>query len=73
MPVHYSSVINYRRLGAVSVFVVKGKAIPLEVLRVPGVRGSQISRQSVHEVGKVVSRTHRPSLPPGNIPGSHFF
>jgi hypothetical protein len=23
--------------------------------------------------GKVVSRTHRPSLPPGNTPGPHFF
>jgi len=25
-----------------------------------------------HECGKVVSPTHRPPLPPGNIPGSHF-
>jgi hypothetical protein len=31
--------------------------------RVPG-RGSQISRQSAHEGGKVVSPTHRPPLPP---------
>jgi hypothetical protein len=32
--------------------------------RVPGSSGSQISRQSAHEDGKVVSPTHRPPLPP---------
>jgi hypothetical protein len=35
---------------------------PGQSLRVPG---SQISRQSAHEGGKVVSPTHRPPLPPG--------
>jgi hypothetical protein len=34
--------------------------------------GSRISRQSAYEGGKVVSPTHRPSLPPGRIPGTHF-
>jgi len=34
--------------------------------------GSQISRQSAHEYRKVVSPTHRPPLPPGNIPRTHF-
>ena len=33
----------------------------------------RISRQSAHEGGKVVSSTHRPPLPPGNIPGTHFY
>ena len=34
--------------------------------------GSKISRQSVREGSQIVSRTHRPHLPPGNIPGTHF-
>jgi len=53
----------------------KGKAIPLQAWTGP--EGSrrlrpQISRQSAHESGKVVSPTHRPPLHPGNIPGTHF-
>jgi len=34
--------------------------------------GSQISKQSAHEDGKVVSPMQRPPLPAGNIPGAHF-
>ena len=43
-----------------------------QTLRVPGVWGSQVSREFAHEGGKVVSPTHRLTLPPGNIPDTHF-
>jgi hypothetical protein len=46
---------------------------PGEALGIPEGWGSRISRQSAHDGGKVVSPTHRPSLPLGRIPGTHFY
>ena len=54
----------------------KGKAIPLQAWRGPESSRRlrlQISRQSAHEGGKVVSPMHRPPLPSGNIPGTLFW
>jgi hypothetical protein len=36
------------------------------------VKAPRFLRQSAHEGGKVVSSTHRPPLPPGNILGTHL-
>ena len=54
----------------------KGKAAPLQAWSGPD--GSRKLRfpdfmTTAQDGGKVVSLTHRPPLPPGNIPGTHFF
>jgi hypothetical protein len=51
------------------------KAVPLQAWGGP--EGSRKLRfpdflTTVHDGGKVVSHTHRPHLPPGNSPGTHF-
>ena len=53
----------------------KGKAVPLQSWNGP--EGSRKLRfpdfvTTAQDVGKVVSLTHRPPLPPGNAPGTHF-
>jgi hypothetical protein len=53
----------------------KGKAVPLQAWI-----GPEDSRKlwfpdymtKAQDSGKVVSLTHRPPLPPGNAPGTHF-
>ena len=53
----------------------KGKAVPLQAWSGP--EGSKKLRfpdfmTTTQDGGKVVSPTHRPPLPPGNTPGTHF-
>jgi len=52
----------------------KGKAVPLQAWRGP--EGSRKLRfpefMTPQDGGKVVSLMHRPPLPPGNAPGTHF-
>jgi len=55
--------------------MVKGKSVPLQAWSGPG--GSRKLRfpdfvTTAQHGGKVVSLTHRPPLPPGNTPGTHF-
>ena len=52
------------------------KAVPLQAWSGP--EGSRKLRfpdfmTTAQDGGKVVSLTHRPPLPPGNIPGTHFY
>jgi len=54
---------------------IKGKRVPLQAWS-----GPEVSRKLIfpdfmttaQDGGKVVSLTHRPLLPPGNTPGTHF-
>jgi hypothetical protein len=53
----------------------KGKAVPLQACSGP--EGSTKLRfpdfmTTAQDGGKVVRPTHRPPLPPGNTPGTHF-
>jgi len=53
----------------------KGKAVPLQAWSGP--EGSRKLKfpdfmTMAQDGGKVVSVTHRPPLPPGNTPGTHF-
>ena len=41
-------------------------------MRVQEVETPRISRQSAHDGAKVHNPIHRPSLPPGKIPSTHF-
>jgi hypothetical protein len=54
---------------------IKGKAVPLQVWSGPeGPRKLRFPdfMTTAQDVGKVVSLTHLPPLPPGNTPGTHF-
>ena len=58
-----------------STLATKSKAVPLHAWSGP--EGSRKLRSpdfmtTAQDGGKVVSLTHRPPLPPGNTPGTHF-
>ena len=53
----------------------KDKAVPLQAWSGPEVSRKLRSpdfMRTAQKGGKVVSLTHRPLLPPGNAPGTHF-
>ena len=56
-------------------YVIKSQAVPLQAWSGPeGSRKFSFSdfMTTAQDGGKVVSLTHRPPLPPGNTPGTHF-
>ena len=68
------SVFKYEKGWISAKLLLKGKdkAVPLEAWSDP--EGSRFPdfMTTAQEGGKVVSLTHRPHLPPGNSPGTHF-
>ena len=62
-------------LNVMNFLIKKGKAVPLQDWGGP--EGSRKLRcpdfmTTAQDSGRVVSLTHRPPLPPGNAPGTHF-
>ena len=56
-------------------YQMKGKAVPLQAWSGPeGSRNLKFPdfMTTAQDIGKVVSLTHRPPLPQGNVPGTHF-
>ena len=56
--------------------IIKGKSVPFQACS--GSEGSRKLRfpdfmTTAQDGGKVVSPTHRPPLPLGNAPGTHFY
>ena len=71
------SVLDYKVYGLCQSYSIKkkGKSVPLQAWSGP--EGSRKLRfpdfmTTAQDGGKVVSLTHRPPLPPGNDPGTHF-
>ena len=62
--IYLIKVVNMVSTAVTSYKIMKSLYRAGQALRVPGSRGSQISRHSSHDGGKVVSPTPRPPLPP---------
>jgi len=67
---HCSNALSYNNRTK-----LEGKAVSLQAWSCP--EGSRKLRfpdfmTTAQDGGKVVSLTHRPPLPPGNVPGTHF-
>jgi hypothetical protein len=71
----YLTLFFHQHTEAKDVITSKGKAVPLQAWS-----GLEVSRKlrfpdimkTAQDGGKDVSLTHRPPLPPGNTPGTHF-
>jgi len=69
MPTNCMSIICYIKP------IIKLKPVPLQAWSVPeGSRNLKYPHftTTAQDGGEVVSLTHRPPLPPGNAPGTHF-
>ena len=70
-----NTVLRLYNFGVYNSIVDKDKAVPLQAWGGP--EGSRKLRfpdfmTTAQDGGKFVSLTHRPPLPPGNTPGTHF-
>jgi hypothetical protein len=66
---------KYRLVWELLHILKKGKAVPLQAWSGPqGLRKLRFLdfMTTAQDGGNVVSLTHRPPLPPGNTPGTHF-
>ena len=67
-------VTDKKVLNRLSICVLRRKFLVQDVKVIPIQEAESLrsSRQSAHLSGKIVSPTHRLSLPPGDSPGTHF-
>ena len=72
------AICECKRVWSIGLMTLTGEKVqesrnrPRVAQRVPGDLGSQISWHSAREGCEVVSLTHRPPLPPWDVPGNHF-